>query len=222
MSSNRNRAFTLMELLVVIAIIAILAAIIFPVFAQAREAARQTACISNCRQIGLAVTAYSQDFDEMLPCTWDGAVGPAKDSGTGGWMFFQDFQGPTTFDPTRGSLYSYVKNAGIFQCPSDPVRSGNSYAYNALLSTNTAILGFHAGLPLAAFTQPASTFLFVEEAAPEQNNSTNDGYFNVTTDRLSVRHHGGSVFIYCDGHAKHLASTSVHYPNPTGDNRFEP
>lgn len=63
----RRNGFTLIELLVVIAIIAILAAILFPVFAQAREKARQTMCLSNSRQMGLAVQMYTQDYDEVLP-----------------------------------------------------------------------------------------------------------------------------------------------------------
>jgi prepilin-type N-terminal cleavage/methylation domain-containing protein len=62
-----NKGFTLIELLVVIAIIAILAAILFPVFAQAREKARQTSCLSNCKQIGLSLQMYAQDYDETLP-----------------------------------------------------------------------------------------------------------------------------------------------------------
>ena len=64
---GRKRGFTLIELLVVIAIIAILAAILFPVFAQAREKARQTACLSNAKQIGTAVMLYAQDYDESFP-----------------------------------------------------------------------------------------------------------------------------------------------------------
>src|SRR5688572_32605433 len=64
---GRRAGFTLIELLVVIAIIAILAAILFPVFAQAREKARQAGCMSNCKQLGLASNMYAQDYDEMLP-----------------------------------------------------------------------------------------------------------------------------------------------------------
>src|SRR6186997_1566649 len=76
MSENRRRGFTLIELLVVIAIIAILAAILFPVFAQAREKARQAACMSNTKQIGIALMMYTQDFDELLPMGgWSGTGG---------------------------------------------------------------------------------------------------------------------------------------------------
>src|SRR5258708_12714556 len=70
-----RRGFTLIELLVVIAIIAILAAILFPVFAQARESARKISCLSNCKQMGLAAMMYVQDYDEMYPCnSWDTPV----------------------------------------------------------------------------------------------------------------------------------------------------
>jgi prepilin-type N-terminal cleavage/methylation domain-containing protein len=68
--------FTLIELLVVIAIIAILAAILFPVFAQAREKARQSGCLSNLKQIGTALMMYTQDYDEAFPCTWYGSLWP--------------------------------------------------------------------------------------------------------------------------------------------------
>src|SRR5205809_1542571 len=69
---SKRTGFTLIELLVVIAIIAILAAILFPVFAQARESARKTACLSNCKQLGTGAMMYVQDYDEMYPCnSWD-------------------------------------------------------------------------------------------------------------------------------------------------------
>lgn len=111
MNSLTRRGFTLIELLVVIAIIAILAAILFPVFAQAREAARKTSCLSNCKQQGTAVMMYAQDYDESV-VPW---IGPRD-------------KGPT--QPTYERLWPfrlqpYVKNGGvgtkangIFQCPS--------------------------------------------------------------------------------------------------------
>src|SRR5438045_6933372 len=76
---RRRDGFTLIELLVVIAIIAILAAILFPVFAQAREKARQTSCLNNCKQLGIALMMYAGDYDDTLP---PAKIGPARRSGT--------------------------------------------------------------------------------------------------------------------------------------------
>src|SRR5690349_15498297 len=98
MSLSRNhRAFTLIELLVVIAIIAILAAILFPVFAQARAKARQAACLSNMKQIGTAVMMYVQDYDETYPPSQVSVPAPAPANSVISW-------------PTL--IYPYVKNEG--------------------------------------------------------------------------------------------------------------
>jgi prepilin-type N-terminal cleavage/methylation domain-containing protein/prepilin-type processing-associated H-X9-DG protein len=108
-----SRGFTLIELLVVIAIIAILAAILFPVFAQARDAARKATCMSNMKQIGLAFHSYAQDYDEMLgPC----AMAIQGQSPTGPFTVKNRFGTRTILWPAF--LQPYVKNLGIFACPS--------------------------------------------------------------------------------------------------------
>src|SRR5918994_1227423 len=105
---RRQSGFTLIELLVVIAIIAILAAILFPVFAQAREKARQSACLSNFRQLGMAMNMYLQDFDETLPR-----------------MRFKIVKGPVCEPKSqiitwKSALHPYVKSYDFWKCPSNP------------------------------------------------------------------------------------------------------
>jgi len=178
-SARPARAFTLIELLVVIAIIAILAAILFPVFAQAREKARQTACLSNMKQLGTAAMMYSQDYDETMVAAWWG-VGPSWTGGT--WPGNQRWQ---------DGLLPYVKNNDIFQCPSDanPSRyrptspaskEGDADFFNSIslpgsYGINSTYWGEDgpdgaptnnpAGKSLAVVGRPADTILLVDRRA---------------------------------------------------------
>jgi prepilin-type N-terminal cleavage/methylation domain-containing protein/prepilin-type processing-associated H-X9-DG protein len=118
---KRNRiGFTLIELLVVIAIIALLAALLFPVFAQAREKARAAACLSNLKQIGTAWSMYTQDYDEMFPF-----ANPGNESGDGPLGACQYIMAKGSWSGWIGNLLlPYTRNTAIFECPSTPQRGG--------------------------------------------------------------------------------------------------
>ncbi|HEY3331865.1 MAG TPA: DUF1559 domain-containing protein [Capsulimonadaceae bacterium] len=151
-----KKAFTLIELLVVIAIIAILAAILFPVFATAREKARQSSCASNLKQLSLAVTQYIGDYDETMPCGRpSGASTPPKYSGVA-W---------------GGQVFPYVKAPAIYQCPDDPASMNYyggpvflpvSYAINCNITGSTNQVYSTCVNSISKFTSPVKTILFSE------------------------------------------------------------
>ena len=218
-NSPKRRAFTLIELLVVIAIIAILAAILFPVFARARENARRSSCQSNLKQIGLGIMQYTQDYDEKyLP---------------------QNITGTATTNVHFGYLLQpYLKSKQIFVCPSaagtpidltvaptgynggtsdhiwtaGPTTPGGdftgSYAMNSAFYTPI--------LSLAQVNFPSQTPLFFDAAWPESN-----GAGDVRFAGGSRRHLEGGNICYADGHVKFgagsniYANTSVFVPDRT-------
>src|SRR5438132_10932901 len=122
---RKRRGFTLIELLVVIAIIAILAAILFPVFAQARDRARMTTCISNMRQLGNAFMMYTQDYDETFPYIRFHGNGATKGLSTITW---------------KNAIRPYVKSLDVFACPSNPF----SRTVPGVPSTDPSTLGSNA------------------------------------------------------------------------------
>ncbi|MCW3094478.1 MAG: prepilin-type N-terminal cleavage/methylation domain [Chthonomonadaceae bacterium] len=164
-SSSRRPAsgFTLIELLVVIAIIAILAAILFPVFAQAREKARQTSCMSNLKQLGTSVIMYVQDYDETFPS------GRVSQTDTAAQLAAHHGQG------WGGQVYAYVKSAGVYKCPDDstqtiaasgatPALTPVSYLFNYNIPTYASAI--------AAQNAPASTVLLAECSGDQANIQT--------------------------------------------------
>ena len=215
-------AFTLIELLVVIAIIAILAAILFPVFARARENARRSSCQSNLKQIGLGILQYSQDYDEKQPLT---VFGP---NGASNW--------PTAYK-WMDAIYPYVKSEQIFRCPSDSSTVGyykyaastpgvDSYNFASYIFNN-AYWGYGglgpANKNLAAIDAPATTLWVLEQtngsnieaswqdAAANPPIGTFQGYAMLDTPAGDVaqRHLDTTNALYCDGHVKAVRLTAI-------------
>ena len=216
MMFRKRTGFTLIELLVVIAIIAILAAILFPVFARAREKARQTSCLNNIKQIALGTMMYAQDYDEVLPQS-------------GYWY-------PTHGDTMMywySALEPYLKNEQILICPSSGDNTPGSWNYGFVVQ----ITGYAGGT--FAFTHPDGTSIPSQSAPtalaslerPSERVFVSDAHnFNTMvtfwyrTDSpysqvggayywVDGRHNGGANCGFADGHAKWLTSTSPYGPD---------
>lgn len=202
--------FTLIELLVVIAIIALLAAILFPTFAQAREKARTISCLSNCKQLGLAIMMYTQDSDERYP------FGHMHDMDTAG-------DAPSWVD----SVQPYIKTKLLHRCPSDSSSAWNateeprttSYGLNAYFTPNHAP---YFGLSMASILRPAECIIVAEVAdsvtedhfmpmmwgTPPKVNDPDGMEEQWDADKAEPkqvairRHQDGSNYVFSDGHAK--------------------
>ncbi len=196
----KRRGFTLIELLVVIAIIAILAAILFPVFAKAREKARQASCLSNLKQVGLAFQQYTQDYDEQY-----------MDRDMGGVSF-------------RGLLNPYIKSFQIWKCPSNPDKNNDGNGYSDNYSINDANSVFSAANPpsLSSVQSPANKFLVVEtgngagwdDYASGWWCSGNDVKQNQSCcwDSGYAGHTNNMDNLFCDGHVKALRPAATAQP----------
>jgi len=140
-----KKGFTLIELLVVIAIIAILAAILFPVFAKAREKARQSSCLSNIKQINMASLQYAQDYDEILVKCYESFY-----TGSGYTYSRRWYYNSTS---NVGMLYPYIRNSQVFICPSEGCYGANR---------NIVISGTGSGTALGTIKSPAETVIFAD------------------------------------------------------------
>ncbi|MFP3902736.1 MAG: DUF1559 domain-containing protein [Armatimonadota bacterium] len=195
-----RRGFTLIELLVVIAIIAILAAILFPVFARAREKARQSSCLSNTKQIGLSLLMYAQDYDETLPRS-GGYRSPTVLAEWGGYVYwFMEIE-------------PYMKNRQILDCPSagyNYVQSGGERSTSVLPAGHWFLDAYPtveytyntdaSGLRIAKIKRPAAWVMVMDGL---------NNYFRIRCgddpDHYmghGTRHNGGWNGVYGDGHAK--------------------
>ena len=224
MKEASRKAFTLIELLVVIAIISILAAILFPVFARARESARRTSCLSNLKQQGLGVMMYVQDYDETFPFT------RANDTQTYGF---------STYCYWMVRIYPYTKNSQIFVCPSSSqetaahnytnpelggavsLAGGNNHNYGA----NQYVMAFSSTadnkvdvVKLSALNAPSMLPIIFDCTMGVTNNlwriiNPNDTNVFTSTSGPIVesyaRHLGGSNILFADGHVKFLSQNQM-------------
>jgi len=226
--SNKNKngisnGFTLIELLVVIAIIAILAAILFPVFAQAREKARASTCLSNLKQIGTSIMMYTDDYDETYPMSF---IDKTAEGGT--------------FTEWQDILYPYIKNYKIFFCPSsirkyksDDIHYSDNYNY----TSNRVIMQYYyadnkvSAVSMTSVSSPASIYLIWDGSYMSLDGASlksccgawgaylpGSGSFNGvafqggtlgSSDYTSGRHNLGVNIAFADGHAKYLKSSKV-------------
>jgi prepilin-type N-terminal cleavage/methylation domain-containing protein len=223
-SSLRRTGFTLIELLVVIAIIAILAAILFPVFARARENARRTSCVSNLKQMGLAFMQYTQDYDERLPNNMadigTGQPGGAWSGVANRWFWPQ-------------ILHPYHKSEQIFTCPSSSYtgkpQDGHYGANSWIVMSPPSAPNPPATYSLAQIANSAGTYMAMDSGTYNigayLTHTPNSGFYLPGVGDLGVaytgtvpaaprdadfrsgRHFGGVSVCFADGHAKWLKSS---------------
>ena len=216
----RRRGFTLIELLVVIAIIAILAAILFPVFARAREKARQASCQSNLKQLALAAHMYAQDYDET-------------------WLISDPNSAPTTPPDTnrnfwRFALQPYIRNWQIFVCPSSTtgdmsdvnVQGTGAYGFNVLLyGTADGVLRYPAELVTFGDAEHWNINWGNQGWAHAYANVCGAGCNTALQTDGYTRHNGGSDVAFADGHVKYLPAGAIaaNLTDPVlGDHYFIP
>jgi len=224
--NNGQPGFTLIELLVVVAIISLLAAILFPVFARARENARRTSCMSNLRQIGLGMMMYTQDYDERYPQAVRGNSG----AGGGGYIsgaacaglpcshFYiaPDGGGNYKMYSWMDILYPYTKSIQVYECPSatgaspvatDPDGDLANYGYNGYVSNWQ--YGSPKGIPyaMAAIPNPSQTVLIMDCHNVNSiyiNPGSYGGWdvFNPDRGASETPHISGTNVAFADGHVK--------------------
>jgi len=220
--NGERRGFTLIELLVVIAIIAVLAAILFPMFASAKESGRKTACLNNLMQLGKGFSMYTDVWNKYPGGAPLARMGVKSTQKTNEWVGWYSTQSPPyprhRMDPMSGAIYPYVNNEQVYTCPSD---SGGTYPGYRIyyIKAGNGPLGFRLSYsmnnqvdfaPCSAVRMTTKTVLLIDEASGSydaayssrrgQGDPIVDGYYGFGVDEPANTHGGGCNFAFCDGH----------------------
>jgi prepilin-type N-terminal cleavage/methylation domain-containing protein len=236
--NRTKKAFTLIELLVVIAIIAILAAILFPVFAQAKAAAKKTSCLSNFKQLGLAQNMYLNDYDDLMPYTGDNggfwAWYPSENCYGGSTVCPKGFVDPGAYQNWGAEIYPYAKNLGIYICPSadkvegvayqfsnTPGAGNTTYDYNgALVGVASTIMSSPATTIVLQSTDATSIDAYMQPTIFTVSSNANNTVVTATSPPLcngidlswqGEVHGKGDNYTFADGHSKNYVRTAVTY-----------
>lgn len=190
-----SKGFTLIELLIVIAIIAILAAILFPVFARAREMARRSACQSNLKQLGLGIAQYVQDYDEHYPSVSDAQSVLLSTGALQYWPY---------------AILPYVKSTQVYRCPNEFATNAVSYlANNYVGKQNISVVTDTAATILLTDGNDSGNTATKLPTEPTTGNGLNEDYslycqtYRIAnSDHKTPRHMNRDNFLFCDGHVK--------------------
>ncbi len=237
----RTDAFTLIELLVVITIMAVLAAILFPVFSQAKAAAKQAACLSNVKQLSLGVNLYQNDYDDNYPmCGWQNPLYPSTALGYSRWYW---------------DIEPYTRNIGIRSCPASPYQIPDSTYWGSDFGINISVAPWAGAENASIITRPSSLVLLCDTAqydwttfpySPDNANPANWSSHAIAPTDLQVEgpyifypfiyypyneppdvfgnnerrpyalHHGLVNTGFCDGHAHAVNILALIGPMPYG------
>jgi prepilin-type N-terminal cleavage/methylation domain-containing protein/prepilin-type processing-associated H-X9-DG protein len=222
MPISRPRGFTLIELLVVIAIIAILAAILFPVFAQAREKARQSSCSSNLKQCALAALNYTQEYDETLPMGWYEDMTLPPDRQEGHWQIvLRPYLGES-----HGAQVWDLSGSSIRTCPSAMDNSKWAYSYNTYagdqgrvitqsdIKSPTDMIWFGDGTQIPEWdNQTSATFYAGQFNEAAEAKGTYDADENKNKGMIRYRHNQGAELVFTDGHVKYMKRGTIKTAN---------